>query len=177
VEFPFIFTFHFILKKILIASNTIKNLVFQSDVVTKVSEEWERSRIPIFSWQGSSSYCSINNICTWSSASGYLGFGQFLRQTNGYTIELHAGWWNRVAVPPTTWKRKQIKSGANMEAVMPLLLHPFRPKTMPIKLPHSSQNSKHTKGKIHTWFQDGLSKLNLYAWSCQLQITPKYCKN
>lgn len=78
---------------------------------------------------------------------------------------------------PTTWNRKQITSGANMEAAMPLLLCPFHPKTIPTVFRHSSQNNKHTKGKIHTWIQDGLSKLNLDAWSCQLQITSKYCKN
>lgn len=48
---------------------------------------------------------------------------------------------------------------------MPLLLHPFHPKTIPAVLRNSSQNSKRTKGKINTWMQDGVTKLNLHEWT------------
>lgn len=77
---------------------------------------------------------------------------------------------------PTTPNRKQITNGLNMEVAVPLLLHPFHPKTIPTIPRNSSQNNKHTKGKINTWMQDGVTKLNLHARSYQLQITPKCCK-
>lgn len=45
---------------------------------------------------------SAQLICSWSIASDYLGFGQFLgqRQKNAYTTEPYAGWWKRAAVSP-----------------------------------------------------------------------------
>lgn len=75
-----------------------------------------------FSSQGYFSYGSINGICTWSTASHYVGFGQFLgqRQKNAYTTEPHAGWWNRAAVSP----QHRTESKSQMVLIW-RLLHPY----------------------------------------------------